>query len=286
MKTRRVPLIIGLVLALGTGVLLLGYLRSLRPSGEAAQTRAVLVAKQNIAARAQLSSEQFGVEQRIASQVDSDALSDPNALAGSFALVTIPAGSVVTASKIALMSAETLTAKLPIGLRAASIAIDNVKGVAGLVAPGDRVDVIAVPARAGNETPRGIAILRDVLVLAIGNDVQATAIAVPGSVSTPAPVLSTVTLALTPSQVDLLAGADMNTTLRLALRNPKEPFGTFPAEVLTLAAQGSAPNPAANAAPAVTAPLVPPVLAPARSVGSGVIVIDGDQVQSGPASSR
>jgi pilus assembly protein CpaB len=286
MKTRRVPLIIGLVLALGTGVLLLGYLRSLRPSGEAAQTRAVLVAKQTIAARAQLSSEQFGVEQRIASQVDSDALSDPNALAGSFALVTIPAGSVVTASKIALMSSATLTAKLPIGMRAASIAIDNVKGVAGLVAPGDRVDVIAVPARAGNETPHGVAILRDVLVLALGNDAQATTAAPPGAVSTPAPVLSTVTLALTPSQVDLLAGADMNTTVRLALRNPKEPFGTFPAEVLTLAAQGSAPNPAANAAPAVTAPPASPALAPARSVGSGVIVIDGDQVQNGSAGSR
>ena len=38
MKTRRVPLIIGLVLALGTGALLLTYLTSLRPSGTATQT--------------------------------------------------------------------------------------------------------------------------------------------------------------------------------------------------------------------------------------------------------
>lgn len=277
MKTRRVPLIIGLVLALGTGVLLFGYLRSLRPSGEAAQTRPVLVATHGIAARAQLSSDQFSVEQRIANQVDTDAISDPNALAGSFALVSIPAGSVVTSSKIALMSAATLPAKLPIGMRAASIAIDNVKGIAGLVVPGDRVDVIAVPPRAGNETPRGYAILRGVLVLAMGHDVQVTIVAPPGSAGTPAPSLSTVTLALTPSQVDLLAGADMNTTLRLALRNPKEPLGAFPAEVLTLAAQGSAPN----AAPAQNRS------APSSNAGrGGVIVIDGDQVQSGTAGSR
>jgi pilus assembly protein CpaB len=288
MKTRRVPLIIGLVLALGTGVLLLGYLRSLRPSGIAAQTRPVLVAKHDIAARAPLASDQFTVEQRIASQVDSDAISEPNALAGSFALVSIPAGSVVTSSKIALMSAATLPAKLPIGMRAASIAIDNVKGIAGLVAPGDRVDVIAVPARAGNETPRGYAILRGVLVLAMGSDVQATTAAPPGIVSTPASSLSTVTLALTPSQVDLLAGADMNTTLRLALRNPKEPIGAFPAEVLTLAAQGSAPNaaPAATAPPKTTAPAQNGSAPSSNASGSGVIVIDGDQVQSGTAGSR
>jgi len=37
---------------------------------------------------------------------------------------------------------------------------------------------------------------------------------------------------LTPNQVDLLAGADMNSTLRLALRNPKEPIGDFPTEML------------------------------------------------------
>jgi len=39
----------------------------------------------------------------------------------------------------------------------------------------------------------------------------------------------------------------MNSTLRLALRNPKEPIGDFPTEMLKIAAQGSAP---ANAAPA------------------------------------
>jgi Flp pilus assembly protein CpaB len=73
MKTRRLPLIIGLVLALGTGVLLLGYLTSLRPSGSAGQTRPVLVATHEIPAGAAITSDLYTVEQRIATQVDTDA---------------------------------------------------------------------------------------------------------------------------------------------------------------------------------------------------------------------
>jgi len=45
-------------------------------------------------------------------------------------------------------------------MRAVSISIDNVKGIAGLITPGDRVDVIAVPSVNAGETPRGFAILR------------------------------------------------------------------------------------------------------------------------------
>ena len=287
MKTRRLPLIIGLVLALGTGVLLLGYLTSLRPSGSAAQTRPVLVATHDIPARTVITGDLVAVQARIATQVDSDAISDPKDLTGSLTLVAIPAGSVVTQSKIGLESAATLPARLPLGMRATSISIDNVKGVAGLITPGDRVDVIAVPPRSGDETPRGVAILRDVLVLAMGADVQTATAAAPGPLSSPAPALTTVTLALTPGQVDLISGADMNTSLRLALRNPKEAVGAFPPEVLKLAAQGS--GSASVAPPAVAA--VPSVAEPAQAAAaapdtSGVIVIDGDHVGSGATASH
>jgi pilus assembly protein CpaB len=283
MKTRRIPLIIGLVLALGTGALLLGYLTSLRPSNVAGKTATVLVATHDIAAGTTVTSELFTSEQRIASQSDSDAIGDPKLLEGTFTLVAIPAGSIATRSKIGLPSAETLPARLPIGMRAVSIAIDNVKGVAGLVTPGDRVDVIAIPAAAAGEVPRGLAIVRDALVLAMGNIVATTAPVAPGLLAGPAPILTTVTLALTPNQVDLLLGADLSSTLRLSLRNPKEPNRSMPAEPLRLAAQGSAPsNPvSSNPAPAQQAPI-------ARAIpgGRGVTVIDGDQITTGPAARR
>ncbi len=152
-----------------------------------------------------------------------------------YTLVAIPAGSVATRSKIGLASAATLPARLPIGMRAASIAIDNVKGVAGLITPGDRVDVIAVPAggrgrnaarfsdRARCDRPRD------------GNrrcdhDRRGSRTA-----RRAAARLTTITLALTPNQVDVLAGADMNSTLRCrcAIRKSRSP--NLPSEVLKLA---------------------------------------------------
>ncbi len=77
----------------------------------------------------------------------------------------------------------------------------------------------------------------------------------------------------------------MNSTLRLALRNPKEPIGDFPTEMLKIAAQGSAP---ANAAPAAALQLTVPAAPAARpNAGThGVTVIDGDRIDSGPTGSR
>lgn len=276
MKTRRVPLIIGIVLALGTGALLLGYLSSLRPSGAVAQTRAVLVASHDIPARVAVTSDLFTVEQRIDTQLDSDAISDPKELAGNYTLVAIPAGSVATRSKIGLASAATLPARLPVGMRAVSVAIDNVKGIAGLITPGDRVDVIADVAGSGGQTPRGVPILRGLLVLAMGADVSTTTAAPPSLLSGPPAALTTITLAVTPDQADVLVGADLNSTLRLTLRNPKEPAGAFPTETLVLASGGAPPNTAAAAVPSAA----PERAVPAHAASTGVIVIDGDQVDS------
>jgi pilus assembly protein CpaB len=280
MKTRRVPLIIGIILALGTGVLLLGYLTSLRPSAAVGQTRSVLVATHDIPARAAATSDLFTAEDRIATQLDSDAISDPKDLAGNYTLVAIPAGSVATRSKIGLASASTVPARLEVGMRAVSIAIDNVKGIAGLITPGDRVDVIAdLPGLAGT-TPRAAAILRGALVLAIGSDVSTTTTGPPGPLSAPAPALTTITLAVTPSQADRLVGADLNSTLRLALRNPKESLDAFPAESLTLAVAGPV-----NSTAAAPLPVAQPERAPANSTPNRVMVINGDQVEAGHAAS-
>jgi pilus assembly protein CpaB len=245
----------------------------------------VLVATQDIPARAVISADFLTVVRRSTAEVDSDAISAPKDVVGKFALVSIPAGSLITASK--LTSTATLPAKLAIGMRAVSISIDNVKGVAGLINPGDRVDVIAVPPRVGDETPHGYAILRGALIVALGSDVQ-TSSANPNLLGG-APALTTVTLALTPAQVDLLAGADMNTVLRLALRNPREPIRAFPAETLKLAPVASIPT---NASPPLTVPLPPAAETspagptstsgrPAIGSPSGVTVIDGDRVVSG-----
>jgi pilus assembly protein CpaB len=296
-SARRIPLIVGLLLAVGTGVLLLNYLTSLRPSEAAVPMKHIFVASRDVPARALLSEAFVTETTRPANEVDADAVTDRKQIAGKYSLITIPAGSVFTASKIGDAAANALPARLPMGMRAVSISIDRVKGVAGLIQPGDRVDVVAVPPRVGTEVPRASAILRGALVLAMGNDVETTS-------ATPAPDaqnnLTTVTLALTPQQVNLLASADLNTTLRLALRPPKEPVRAFAPEPLhlgtpdrsTVAATGpmpgGAPAPAAPA-PAAAPPVAAPTPAPAPAAPkpaplSGVPVIELDRTsESTPA---
>nr|MDP9105785.1 hypothetical protein [Candidatus Eremiobacteraeota bacterium] len=81
-NARRVPLIVGLLLAVGTGVLLLSYVGSLRPQAPIAQMRTVYVAAQDVPARALLTSALIGEAKRPATEVDPDAITDRKEIAG------------------------------------------------------------------------------------------------------------------------------------------------------------------------------------------------------------
>lgn len=227
MNTRRTTLLIAVLLALGTGWLTLNYLSSVRSASQAAGVpRPVLVAAHDIPARAIITQTMLETVQRPSSVVEPDAISDSSKAIGSVALITIPAGSTITASRVGTTNDAALPVRLQSGMRAISIAIDKVKGVSGLAQPGDRVDVIAILPRQGQSVPRALAILRGVRILALGSILENTS-------ATPSPEeqnSQTVTLEVTPKQADLLAAADANTTLRLALRSPKEPLRSEPVE--------------------------------------------------------
>jgi Flp pilus assembly protein CpaB len=152
-----------------------------------------------------------------------------------------------------------------------------------LLQPGDRVDVLAGVARGGDSPPKTVTIIRGALVLAL-NDSTESAGATP---SPDAGNLTTVTLGVTPKQADLLTLADMNTTLRLALRSPQEPVRSLEPETLVLpeTAAAAAPEPAGNNVPAPVQPAaVPTVVTPTvvhAAPVNPVTVIDGDHVVSG-----
>jgi pilus assembly protein CpaB len=267
-KTRRITLIVAAIVALGTGALTVNYLGALQQkAAPQVAPRTILVAGQDIPARAKITRDMLRQSTRAANEVDPDAILDPRQIDGKLALITIPTGSIITSSKVGAPVETSLTYRLRPGTRAVSIAIDKVKSVSGLIQAGDKVDVIAVPPRDGNRQPRGYTILRGVTVLALGNSLETAG-------ATPSPDnqnYQTITLELTPEQTDMIAMADLNTTLRLALRSPKEPIRDFPVEPLTF--------PVNEQRQAVAA--VPPPSQPAKApaVRSGVMVIDGDKVQ-------
>ncbi|MGD1067849.1 MAG: RcpC/CpaB family pilus assembly protein, partial [Vulcanimicrobiaceae bacterium] len=125
---------------------------------------------------------------------------------------------------------------------------------------------------------------RGVLVLALGANVQTNTAAAAGPLNVTGPAATTATLAVTPSQADILAGADIGASLRLALRNPKEAIGTFPAETLRVVpGSATASSVAASTLTVPAIPLVPdpPAHVPAAGPApSGVMVIEGDRVTS------
>jgi pilus assembly protein CpaB len=229
MNNRRTTLIVAIVLAIGTGWLTLNYLSSLqRQTNANSAPREVIVAAQPIPARVTITPEMLGHVTRPASAVDPAAITDPRMAVGALSLITIPPGSTITSAMVGHPTDVGLPVRLKAGMRAVSVQIDKVKGVSGLIEPGDYVDVIADPPKSSAVPPPASAILRGVRVLAIGDSLEYSS-------ATPSPQeanSTTVTLEVTPKQADLLVMADLNTTLRLALRSPKEPLNSEPVEAL------------------------------------------------------
>ena len=279
MNTRRITMLVAAVLALGTGYLTLSYLTSIRPHTPVAQAtlRSIVVADQEIPARTTVTAAMLRRTQRVADQVEPDAIDDDRHAVGSLALISIPAGATITASKIGRPVDVGLTPRLKPGMRAVSIAIDRVKGVSGLISPGDRVDVISIPPR-NHAAPQAFAIMRGVEVMAMGSTLDTAG----ASPSPDAGSLTTITLAVTPDQANLLAMADNATQLRLALRPPNEPVRSLEPQRLVFETSSGAGPAAAPAAPVAAPAVARPALAPLRAAMARhpeVTVIDGDTVE-------
>jgi len=267
MNRRNITIVVVAVLAIGLGLVVYGVL--MQPHKAEPVARIVVTASMNIPARAHITAPMVIATTRPAEEVQSDAIGNPADAVGQVAAIDIPQGGIVTTSALAKPTPVPVGLQVPPGMRAVSIPIDMVKGVSGLVKPGDRVDVMSIPPR-GEGDPRAYSFLRDVLVLAIGADYtnpQATPVpgAAPGAAPPPTPApgpAGTATLAVTPQQADQLASADLNTVLRLALRPRGERASSQPVELVQY------PQ-AAKPAPSTTP----------QSAHPGVVVINGDVAQ-------
>lgn len=186
----------------------------------------------------------------------------PAEILGKVATQNIPANALIP--RAALGQETKLAIRVPIGMRAISIDTTAEIAVAGLVRPGDRVDVQVVypgedalsGARASGVS-RARTLLQLVPVLAVGDVVVGTpptgtaASGAQGVVTAPPPPPArTVTLALSPDQVSQLSLAKSTGALTLSLRNPGDHAEVAVAQVAsTLQARPAPAFPAAYAAP-------------------------------------
>jgi pilus assembly protein CpaB len=288
-NTRRITLIIAIVLAVGTGILTLRYLSNLNAQQQQAsvEMKTVVMTNVDIPARGKITADMLTIAKRPASDVEPAALDDPKQAEGDVALISMPQGSVLTQSNVGTPAAVGLTVRLKPGMRAISIPVDKVKSVSGLMQPGDRVDVLATVNKGPGVPPKTFTIIRGAMVLALNSTLEAAPNPVAGATPPPSDNsgVGTVTLGVTPAQADLLTDADINATLRLALRSPEEPVRSLPEERLVFADLGSPAAPPAAPVYNVPPPLqpaLPPMQArPVTPAGSLVTVIDGDKVISG-----
>lgn len=105
-----------------------------------------------------------------------------------------------------------LPALIPKGERAVAMKVSEVSGIAGFIYPGDLVDVISVITRGGAKEWMCKTILQNVKVLGVGTEIEETPGKKPKRVDT-------VTLLLSPQDVEKLALAAQAGELRLALRS-------------------------------------------------------------------
>jgi pilus assembly protein CpaB len=165
---------------------------------------------------------------------------------GRAVLTPVVANEMILESKLAPKEAGAgLPATIPEGMRAISVAVNEVIGVAGFVTPGTSVDVL-VTGQIPGATQSGAqyvtrTILENIRVLAAGQKIEQDKEGKPQTV----PV---VTLLVTPKDAGTLAMASTEGKIQLALRNTIDGQTPAPVPVLQAAVFGS------GAPPPVVAP--------------------------------
>ncbi|MBZ5501973.1 MAG: Flp pilus assembly protein CpaB [Acidobacteriia bacterium] len=146
--------------------------------------------------------------------------------AGRAVITNLAENEPILESKLAPKEAGAgLPATIPEGMRALSVAVNDVIGVAGFVIPGTMVDVLVTGPAPGTSNNITRTILENVRVLAAGQTVEQDREGKPQKV----PV---VTLLVSPEDADTLTMASTQGKIQLALRNTTDTKQVNPAPVM------------------------------------------------------
>lgn len=230
-----------------------------------AATQPVVVASADLQLGTELKREDLTIANFPAGQVPQGTFSQVNEVVGRGLIVPLVKNEPVLGAKLATKEAGAgLPPVIPEGMRAVSVRVNEVVGVAGYVLPGTRVDVVATvnPTQQQPDVTSKV-VLTNVLVLAAGTKIERDA-----EGGKPLAV-SVVTLLVDPIEAERLTLASTEGKIQLALRNPLDKTapvtpGIKPAALMGAAVPSSAPRlrstprpaaPQAAAAPVVPAPM-------------------------------
>ena len=246
MTQKKIPLIIGIALAAVSIILINVYMgqqkqlvvEKTKKEFEVRQANQtpVLVAKANIPAGTAINPDTLGVALVPNEYVQPKAATSLDRVAGMVTIAPIVKGEQISLDKLAFSrqrSGGGLADLTPIGKRAITISVENTAALAGMIKPGDYVDVIAMvplPVQTG-DGKQGTQIMatplfQNILVLAVGNQLAAPSKADAGRYAPEGKAESSaspfITLALTPQEVSLMTFVQEQSKIRLTLRSPSD----------------------------------------------------------------
>jgi pilus assembly protein CpaB len=179
-------------------------------------TQAVVVAAADLQLGAELKKEDVTVVQFPAGKTPEGTFAKPEEVLGRGLIVPIVKNEPILKAKLASKEAGSgLPPVIPEGMRAVSVRVNEVVGVAGYVLPGNRVDVVATasPTEARADTTSKV-VLSNVQVLTAGTRMEQ------GQDQSKPVQVTVVTLLVYPEQAERLALASTEGKIQLALRNP------------------------------------------------------------------
>jgi pilus assembly protein CpaB len=272
----RVTLVLLVALAAGGGLAYgtYNYMQNVPVKTVSLPTTPVVVAASDLELGAALEADDVRVVEWPASSVPAGAFSQPGDVVGRGLVMPVIQNEPILPMKLAGKDAGSgLPVVIPQGMRAVSVRVNEVIGVAGYVLPGTRVDVVATASVTDNRSDvTSKVVLTNVQVLAAGTKMeQDTEDGKPMAVSV-------VTLLVDPEQSERLTLASTEGKIQLALRNPLDMTspatpGVRPANLLGGTVR---PSPVLKMARA-SRPEAAPVTAPAPEPMPTVEIIRGDK---------
>jgi pilus assembly protein CpaB len=211
MNRRRLLLIAIAALAVGSLVSLRVYHMLRAQSGPARIFVDVLVAARDIPVGAKIEDRDLKVVTLPPEDLAAGVLHAKGRAVGRWVVLPIGKGDLVLPYKLAAEDGgSVLSSMIPSGMRAVAVNVNEVTGVAGFVAPGSRVDVLATINLSGSNEPRTVTILQNIKVLAADQNLDHGA----GGLA------HVVTLLALPEDAEKLALATHEGRIQLILRNP------------------------------------------------------------------
>jgi pilus assembly protein CpaB len=207
-------------------------------------TQPVVVAAADLQLGAELKKDDLQVMQFPAGKAPEGTFAKPEEVLGRGLIVPIVKNEPILRGKLASKEAGSgLPPVIPEGMRAISVRVNEVVGVAGYVLPGNRVDVLATanPTENRSDTTTKV-ILSNVQVLTAGTRMEQDL------ASTKPVQVTVVTLLVFPEQSERLALASTEGKIQLALRNPLDQGAPETPGIKTAGLMGSVKAPAVRAA--------------------------------------